>query len=265
MTIAQALAAAKIDQLDAEVLLAHILCCERVKLISDSNSEVGERQQTEFEKLTARRVVGEPVAHLIGSKEFYGLEFAVNSKVLIPRPETEQIVEEVLKLDKEISLLDVGTGSGCIAVAIAKHSLGVKVSACDISLEALEIARKNAQQHNVEIEFYESDLLESVPHEYDTVVANLPYIADSDSTLESEVKQHEPHLALFAGETGLELYERLLQQISQWQERPQLLLAEIGWQQCEAMTQLIEKYLPSSKVECLKDLAGHDRIIKIQN
>ncbi len=259
----------QVERAEAEILLAHVLRCERVKLIVDSDLVVGKRQKEEFEKLVVRRAAGEPVAHLTGSKEFYGLGFAVNSKVLIPRPETEQIVEEVLSFIKASpqarEVLDIGTGSGCIAVAIAKSLPDMRVAACDVSSEALKVARENAERHKVEIELYESDLLDSVPSEYDIVVANLPYIADSDPTVESGVKQYEPHLALYSGTDGLDLYRRLFQQLGEWQMRPRLLLIEIGWQQREALIQLVEQYLPDSRVECLQDLAGHDRIIKIVN
>jgi release factor glutamine methyltransferase len=268
MQLAALLLAAKIERLDAEILLAHILDVSRERLLIDAKLLVSAEQQAEFEKLVVRRQAGEPVAQLIGERDFFGLTFQVTPDVLIPRPETEQLVETVIQQtadSRQQTVIDVGTGSGCIAVALAYHLPNLKVSACDVSEAALKIAKKNAAQHKVQIQFHESDLLESVPEEYQIVVANLPYIADGDPVVEPAVKQFEPSLALFAGPTGLELYEKLLAQIAAWQIRPKLFLGEIGWQQGDGIIQMTEGYLPGSKIEILKDLAGHDRIITIRN
>lgn len=275
-------------RLDAEVLLAYALKKDREFLFKNCDETPTPDEIKIFGELVVQRKTGKPVAYLTYGKEFYGLTFYVDENVLIPRPETEQVVDEVLNFGAEIplrfplrhgsippfakgglgeiSLLDVGTGSGCVAVALAHHWPSLRVSACDISLEALKIAKQNAKDQRAKIQFYQSDLLADVSGEYEIVVANLPYVGEVENRIiDKNVEKFEPHLALFGGRDGLQLYERLLQQLAGWLVRPSLLILEIGWSQREAVTELVEKYLPGSRIECRKDLAGHDRIVKILN
>lgn len=253
----------KIPQLDAEVLLASILSESREYLFTHSKKVLSEIQVKKFNQLLSERIQGKPVAHLTNTKEFFGLDFYVDENVLIPRPETELLVEEVLKLEPK-SLLDVGTGSGCIAIALKKHLPDCRVVACDNSSDALQVARKNAEQHQVEIEFLESDLLKNVSGNFEVLAANLPYIPVDSSEVQASVKKYEPHAALFAGEDGLDAIRKLLEQISELSNKPKFILLELGLGQADLVEGQARKVLPESQTERIKDLAGIERIMKIQ-
>jgi release factor glutamine methyltransferase len=227
-----------------------------------------------------KRVVdGEPVAYILGEKEFYGLDFFVDNRVLLPRPETEMIVEKVLEyfgsdvVDSDLGfrLLDVGTGSGNIVVSIAKSASDffVDADAVDISDDALEVARLNAQQHCVEdrISFFNSDLLENIEdaEKYDVIVANLPYIGELENNfVEENVERYEPSLALFAGDDGLELYKKMFQQIIDKEISFDLMIGEFGFGQAEGVLSLMNKYFDHRSCSIEKDLAGIDRIFVIK-
>jgi release factor glutamine methyltransferase len=259
ISVALQSASESIPRLDAEVLLAHVLNKSREWLITHSEVEF---DAADFTELVAQRQQGKSVAALIGRKEFFGLEFSVDENVLIPRPETELLVEEILRL-KPASLLDVGCGSGCIAIAVKKNLPACEVAACDISPAALEVARKNAQQNEVEINFALSDLLAEVSGDFEIIAANLPYIPAADIEIESGVKAFEPHSALFGGETGLEIITRLLQQIAELSTPPHFVLLEIGVKQAEELEKIIAKILPTAKVEFIKDFQGIQRVAKL--
>ena len=221
------------------------------------------------------RKYGYSVATIVGHKEFYGLDFFVNKHVLIPRPDTEMMVAEVLNLKSEILnhksiLVDVGTGSGCIPIAILKtlKHKRIKTLAIDISRAALRVAKKNARTHNVNIEFLRGNLLQPINknsiHETQIIItANLPYLTEKQFQDEPSI-QREPKSALVADNSGLALYEELLQQIK-FLPTPHnlLLLLEIDPSQTEAINKLITKYLPESKLEIKKDLSGLDRLVVI--
>lgn len=253
-------ASESIPRLDAEVLLAHSLQQSREWLITHSDVEI---DTAAFEELVAQRKLGKSVAALIGRKEFFGLEFIVDENVLIPRPETELLVEEILKL-KPASLFDVGCGSGCIAIVVKKNLPACEVSACDISPAALQIAKQNAQQNEVEVAFQISDLLSEVSGSFEIIAANLPYIPDADTEIEAGVRAFEPHSALFGGETGLEIITRLLQQIAQLSISPRFVLLEIGVKQAEALEKILVTIFPTAKVEFIKDLQGIQRVARIE-
>lgn len=260
ITLALQRAAECIPRLDAELLLAYSLGKSREWLISHSDTEI---DTTIFEALVAQRKSGKSVAALIGKKEFFGLEFTVDENVLIPRGETELLVEEILKL-KPASLLDVGCGSGCIAIAVAKNFPQCEVAACDISPAALVISKKNMENHVVSIRLFQSDLLENVSGDFEIIAANLPYIPDSDTEVEAGVKAFEPHRALFGGETGLEIITRLLQQIAKLPHPPRFVLLEIGVKQAEELEKIISTVMPAAQVEFIKDFQGIQRVAKIE-
>ena len=213
-------------RLDAEVLLAEALDCERIELYTRFDEVVGDADRAKFRDWVRRHAEGEPVAYLVGHKEFFSLEFEVNSHVLIPRPETEHLVSNTLDLIKEfyadqskVRIVDVGTGSGCIAIAIAKHSNKVQVDAIDISENAIAIAQQNVEKHGVQesVQLRVGDLLDGVddPRSIDIVVSNPPYIGESEkSELSPSVRDFEPESALFAGdEQGLVTSVRLIDQV----------------------------------------------------
>ena len=209
-------------RLDAEILLASALSCQRIELYTNFETEPTEDQKATYRDYVKRRAAGEPVAYLVGFKEFYSLKFAVNSSTLIPRPETELLVVEALdwmkaepKNPEPFVVCDVGTGSGAIAIAVAKHEPNCCITAVDISKNAIAVAMKNAEKHAVSdrVEFHVSDLLQNVAGPLDLVLSNPPYVSDSEyEHLDLEVKKYEPQTALVAGINGTEIVQRLIPQ-----------------------------------------------------
>ncbi|MEX0867032.1 MAG: peptide chain release factor N(5)-glutamine methyltransferase, partial [Pirellulales bacterium] len=243
---------AESPRLEAEVLLAEARSCQRIELYTAFDEEADEPTRLTFRELVRRRADGMPVAYLVGRKEFYSMSFRVTPEVLIPRPETEHIVVTLLDLVKEytrpeptLQVLDVGTGSGILAVCAAKHAKNCQVTAVDISNEALEIARKNAAAHQVEerIAFVESDLLAALPAEqtFDFIVSNPPYVSESEyAELPTDVREHEPRGALVGGPTGAEVIARLIDQAAPRLRQGGALLIEISPMIHESVKKLVE-------------------------
>jgi release factor glutamine methyltransferase len=251
---------------DAELLLLHTLEISRVTLIAHSGRELTSTQQTLYEKNITRRLRHEPIQYITGQQEFYGLTLHVTPAVLIPRPETEHLIEAVLKLlppDKPLRIADIGTGSGAIAIALAAHLPQATIIALDISREALTIAATNAGEHNVasRIQFLQSDLLSVFDHPaetFDAIVSNPPYIPESDrSTLHPQVRDHEPAAALFAGETGLDIYRRLIPQALNALKPNGLLALEFGHGQQADLAVLLANW---QKVSFVNDLRQIPRV-----
>jgi len=264
-------------RLDAEVLLSHARGCQRIDLYTAFNEEPPEEVKAKFRELIKRRAQGEPVAYLVGKKEFYSLSFHVGPGCLIPRSETEHLVIECLDRAKAIrqvtpsqsfTIADVCTGSGCVAIAIAKHLDSARLIAIDISNQALEIASNNVELHGLSerIELRQGDLLRDIEAEsLEFVVSNPPYVSEAEyETLERSVKNFEPKLALVSGETGRELIEQLAIQAK---ER----LKGGGWFLCELSPMIADQVLEFVTVQggwqkesLVKDLAGHKRILVAQ-
>ena len=227
-------------RLEAEILLAKVRGCSRIELYTSFAEEVDEAIRVAYRQLVRKRADGTPVAYLVGKREFYALEFHVTPDVLIPRPETEMLVVAVLDLvkqhpaaDRTVQVADVGTGSGVLAVCAAKHIPHAQVSAIDVSDTALEVARQNAQQHDVldRMELLHSDLFAAVPtdKQFDYILSNPPYVSTAEMTqLPVDVREHEPHLALHAGARGTELVERLVSEATDRLVEGARLLIEIS-------------------------------------
>lgn len=257
--------------LDAEVLLSHVTGLDRAQLYAGLGRPLSGEEEDRFGKLTRRRLGGEPVAYITGRKEFMGLDFMVSPAVLIPRPETELLVENALKLMPTAgSVVDVGTGGGAIAVSLAFHNPEAVVFAIDRSSEALEVARRNAVKNGVahKVLFFQGDLLGPLsgllqPNQADLIIANLPYIATGDlQGLPMEVKMFEPLSALDGGADGLEHYRRLLPQAEIHLKKGGVLLFEIGFDQGREALALLEPKVWKAAV--IKDLAGLDRVMLAQ-
>ena len=210
-------------RLDAEVLLAEALDCQRIMLYTRFEEVPPPASLTKYRGWVKQRIEGEPVAYIVGHKEFYSLNFAVNPNVLIPRPETEHVVVEALEAVKEIAnrpirIIDVGTGSGCVAVSMAKHIEQCKIAAIDISADAIAIASQNIEAHEVadKVKCFTGDLLEALPagsQPVHVIVSNPPYIGRFEiETVEDSVLKYEPEMALFGGEKGTEIIQRLVTQ-----------------------------------------------------
>lgn len=227
-------------RLEAEVLLAHARCCQRIQLYTSFADTAPEELRTRFRELVRRRGEGVPVAYLVGHREFYSLDFRVTPDVLIPRPETELVVLTLLDLiktriagDGPIMVADVGTGSGIIAIVVARHAPRARVTAIDLSQAALAVARDNAQRLGVadRVEFIHSDLFAAVPSEkkFDFIASNPPYVSSSEmAALARDVKAYEPEMALSAGESGTSVIERLLPQAAEQLSAGGSILLEIS-------------------------------------
>ncbi|MCA9890003.1 MAG: peptide chain release factor N(5)-glutamine methyltransferase [Anaerolineae bacterium] len=257
-------------RLDAEWLLCHVLDVPQSYLIAHSTDTLPHNQRAQFDQLIARRASGEPVAYIIGEVGFYGRTFAVSPAVLIPRPETERLIEVALNLLNrwpQPIIADIGTGSGAIAVTLATECPQAAVYATDISPEALEIARQNAARHQVDVAYSQGDLAEPLlsmlPKQVNLLVANLPYIA-SDEVPTLDVSQHEPTLALDGGPDGLDLVRRLLGQVSQLCTDDAVILLEIGADQGQATIDTALSILGEVSVHIERDYAGLDRLAVIE-
>lgn len=260
-------------RLDAEVLLAHARGCKRIDLYAAFGEPAAEETRTAFRELVKRRAAGTPVAYLVGHREFYALDFEVTPDVLIPRPETELLVVALLDHVKQagaregIEIADVGTGSGILAVCAAKYAAGSHVTAIDVSPAALEVARRNAVRHGVEerIAFVESNLFAAVPPDarFDYILSNPPYITTAEmKELGKDVREHEPHVALHAGEGGTDIIAPLIEQAAERLKPGGLLLIEISPMLAENVKQLVRGNSALELCPTIRDLAGHARVIQ---
>ena len=255
--------------LDARLLLEHVLQRDHAFLIAHDDTLLGVDQEAAYRALLKRAAAHEPIPYLIGHAPFMGLDFTVSHHVLIPRPETEQLVEIGIDWGKDkggIRVADIGTGSGCIAVSLARFLPQVEIVAIDVSPRALEIAAANAARHAPgRVGLVRANLLSAIATGLDLVAANLPYIAGHEwPTLPIGVKSYEPTLALHGGEDGLELIRELLPQAAERMRPGGLVLLEIGWQQGDAVAALARDWFPAADVSVRADFAGHDRIVAIQ-
>jgi release factor glutamine methyltransferase len=257
-------------RLDAEVLLSFCLGCDRLEFYKNPDMTISETQLAAFRNLIARRLQWEPVAYITGRKEFWTFVLEVNSTVLIPRPDTEVIVEEAIniyrKIDSpEIKILDIGTGSGAIAIALALEITGAKVVATDISEAAVNLAKKNAAALGLKekIDFRQGNLFEPVDGIFDIIVCNPPYISAREyEKLPAGVKNYEPREALWAGKSGLEFYEKLIYQAAGFLQKNGWLLLEIGAKQEAGVRGIMEAAGFYDSIEMRRDYAGLPRVIK---
>lgn len=267
MTIGQAL---KTNNPDSDILLGHALRKTKEFLYAHPEIKLSEKQLKTFKALVARRKKGEPIAYLLEYKDFFGLKFKVTKDTLVPRPETEWVVEHILhqKLSNKTSILDLGTGSGCIAISIKKNSPKLSVTASDVSEKALLVAKQNARTHKTKVDFIHSNLLSNLPSKhFDIIVANLPYGWSewkNNSSIEAKSLKFEPKLALFTKEQGLYLYRLLLQQISKLKTQPNTIYLEFDPRQKAKLAKLIKTILPKAKIIFHKDLAGLWRYAEIK-
>jgi release factor glutamine methyltransferase len=262
--------------LDAQVLLSHAMQVERSVLYAYPERELTPEQEQQFLTLIERRSRGEPVAYLTGHQEFYGLDFLVDQRVLIPRPETELLAEAALNLCRQMLeagrtpiVADIGTGSGIIPVTLAVLEPRLPyLYATDISTAALDVAYLNCQRHHVEhrVRLLHGDLLAPLPEPTDILTANLPYVGtDEMNELAPDVYAYEPHLALFSGPQGLDLLRRFFMELQHSQKLAEgaVMLLEIGYRQREPLTSMLHEIWPQAALAFTKDYAGWDRVLQV--
>lgn len=256
-------------RLDAEVLLAHACGISRATLLA--GFDVDARAAEKFRRMIARRAAREPLAYIVGSKEFFSLDFEVTPAVLIPRPETETLVESALKFLSakpgahalDMNVLDIGTGSGAIAIAIAANAPKVRIKATDISKEALEVARRNATRHRCDdrVDFIDANLFPDPVSRFDLIVSNPPYVAEADlETLQPEIRLHEPRVALVFGADGIEMYRRIAAHSQSHLNPGGAVMVEIGAGQAAAVEALFRR-AGFSNIDAIRDLAGIQRVV----
>ena len=275
MTLRSALRAARLAlafsetaDLDAQTLLAHVLGCDRTRLFACPEQLLTADQSARFLAAIDRRAAGEPVAYITGFRGFYDIELRVSPAVLIPRPETELLLEEALRLtanEAGLNVADIGTGSGALAIAFARQRPAAKVFACDVSKAALEIARRNAARNGAQARILEGDLAAPLIERgirVDLLMANLPYIATGELAA-LEVSRFEPSLALDGGADGLDSIRRLLTRIQSVCAEGAWALLEIGAEQGEAVTNLVRDRV-GARCDILRDYAGLDRIARFR-
>ena len=258
-------------RLDAEILLAHSRSCPRIELYTRYDEPLSDLERSIMRELVQRRAQSEPVAYLVGYREFYSLEFRVNPGVLIPRPETELLVMEsldLLKLARVPRVLDLGTGSGCVAVSIAANHVEAQITACDISEAAIEVAAENAERHGLtdRIEFRSGNLFDALDSDslFDLIVSNPPYVAESElDLLDKDVRCHEPRLALDGGRHGLVILKRIIENGGDWLVPGGHLLLEIAPEQAKPIESLVLTTNRFGPVHIINDLSGNARAIRI--
>ena len=251
--------------LEAELLLRYTLKIDRAALYTEPDRLLTKRQEDNYRQFIERRLQGEPSAYITGHREFFGLDFCVDRNVLIPRPETELLVEQTIARAGNYQnpvIVDVGTGCGAIAVSLAIHLPQAKIYAIDISPAALKVARRNARKHNVKdkITFLAGDLLEPLPVSADIIAANLPYVLTTDVP-KVNTSGFEPMLALDGGEVGMDVIKRLILQAKDKLQPDGCLLLEIGMGQSQATNELLENIYPSAKIDIVPDLSGIQRVV----
>jgi len=278
--------------LEAELLVMHILGIDRAKLYARLGEELSADNAEALAQLVKRRLSHEPAAYIVGHREFFGHDFYVGPGVLIPRPESELLVEEALAffelsgkfeesetsatilptndksltLEKGEKIAEIGTGSGAIAISLALRLPKAKIYATDISPQALEIARVNCEKHGVQdrVHLLEGDLVEPLPEPVDIVIANLPYIRDEDwSELSAEIRMYEPVVALAGGRDGLDKVRQLLGKVEDKLRTGGLILLEIGPGQGQAAASLAGNLFPGARVGLARDLGGRERVLKV--
>jgi release factor glutamine methyltransferase len=251
---------------EAELLFSRVLNCSRLSLYLDRQRLLTEKESEAVSAALKRRISGEPLEYILGVMEFMGLEFKVSPDVLIPRPETEILVETVIKIsnDPDRKILDLGTGSGCIAVSLARFLPNAEITATDISSRALKIAAANAASNNVKIDFLCSDLfgaLDAVRQKYDIIVSNPPYVASGEIGKLQQELRHEPLIALDGGEDGLEFYSRIIKDAPDYLEAGGSLVMEIGFDQAGRIENIFKRSKKFKAIEIIKDYNNIERVI----
>lgn len=250
--------------IESELLFTYLLGCDRASLYLNKDTRLTSNQATFISSTLERRIKGEPLQYILGKTEFMGLEFKVNEKVLIPRPETEILVEAAIKYAKNKKILDLGTGSGCIAVAIAKRSLDADVTAVDISQGALDIAKDNAKFNGVNVRFIRTKLFKGLFSKYDLIISNPPYIPRDQIRLLQPELEYEPFIALDGGNDGLGFYRKIIKEAPDYLRDNGILIMEMGFNQRKYIEDIFSEVKHFNIIEVIKDYNNIDRVIVVK-
>ena len=252
------------------MLLAYLLNYDVLELLLHLDEEVDSATQKTYEELIQSRKDNYPLQYIIGDVNFLGNKIKVNKDVLIPRYETEDLVDRSIKYIKEhfggnknLKIADLGTGSGCIAISLKKAFPNALVDAFDISLEALEVASGNAKNNGVVVNFYQGDMCNCLKDKYDVIISNPPYIGENSEEVEDIVFKNEPHIALFASNNGLYFYEEILKEATSHLKDKSMIIFEIGYKQGESIKNMASKYMNNSNIMLEQDMSGKDRFVFI--
>lgn len=254
----------------ARLLLQHVLNKTHAQLLADMRETMSETEYKRYWSLIEEHVKGKPVQYITGFEEFYGHNFEVNEHVLIPRPETEELVYETINRVKslfsnktDVQVADIGTGSGVIGISLKLEQPSFQVTLTDLSEDALDMAKRNAESLGAEVHFKQGDLSKPIAHQkWDVILSNPPYIAFEEAeTLSDSVYEYEPHSALFAEEQGLYLYKRLSEELPSLMNKPGLIGLEIGHEQGPTVQEFFQLAFPKAKVDIVKDINGKNRMI----
>jgi release factor glutamine methyltransferase len=279
-SVTQTLRGAKIADasVEAEILLGHVLAMSKAGLYTEPERSLTSAQTERLRLFVRRRLDHEPSAYILGQCEFYGTVFYVDSQTLIPRPETELLVEKAVELARctsrqkeQVTIADIGTGCGAIAISLAMALPQARIYATDISRSALKVAEVNCRRHGVsgQVELLQGNLLEPLPQVVDLVVANLPYVKDCEFVdLSTEIREYEPMIALAGGSDGLDKIREMLEQmrgrrVARLGQRPAYILLEIGQGQAGMVSSLVNEYFPQASIELTRDLGDIERVAKI--
>lgn len=254
----------------AQVYLLELSNMESHDLYMEFENDMPTSMIQQYEEGIERMLKGEPLGHVLGFEWFYGYKFTVNEDVLIPRPETEELVANILAAYDEyfadsenVSAVDIGTGSGAIAIAVKKEEPSIQVMGTDISMAAIDVANENAKANQAMVPFMVGDMLQPLIErniKVDILISNPPYIPQ-DEQMEASVVEHEPHVALFGGEDGLKFYRVIFENCKHVLKDRSMMAFEMGWNQKDAMSALVEAYLPDATYEIMKDMSGKDRML----
>ena len=230
--------------------------------------EVSQEEREQLKAIQKQLLAHKPAQYIIGSSDFHGLNLKVDERVLIPRPETEELVELILSENPEtpLSVLDIGTGSGAIALALANSRPDWQITASDLSSDALSLARENAQSCGLSLTFVQSDCLDAIQGKFDIIVSNPPYISEADKDeVGLNVLASEPHMALFAGENGYAIYRKIAEQAGDYLTEKGKIYLEIGYKQGDGVADLLRQFFPKKRIRVLKDQFGKDRMVAMDN
>lgn len=248
----------------AKILIAELLNCNPLELLNHLQEEVSNEKIELLKKEIKALEENKPLQYVLGYVNFYGNKFVVDERVLIPRFETEELVENTIKyikklLTEPVDIIDLGCGSGVIGITLEKKVSTKTVDLIDISKDALEVAKINCEKLNSKCNLIQSDMFENVEKKYDVIISNPPYIKENE-IIEDIVKENEPHLALYAGKDGLDCYKKILETVNKYKKEKCLIAFEIGYQQAEDIKRLVDKYIPTAQVIIKKDLSDKDRM-----